>query len=276
MGTMPKKTTAAAVEAVETTDGASRAIREPRPTAVGPAARRAEKVSEVVARSIAQDIATRDLPPGSMLPPEGAMLERYKVGRASLREGLRILEIQGLITIKPGPGGGPVVAAANSQDFGRMATLHYQGVRATFRDIIEARLVIEPLMARLAAERQDPDLLDELRQVSVRTGEGLEDGLTYQTSSKAFHTVVSGASGNPVLNLFACSLQDVYAARVSGFLFPIDARARVHDDHNAIIKAIQSGDAKKAERLMREHMEEFAAYNVDRHRGMLDEVVDWR
>src|SRR6478736_4725215 len=66
---------------------------------------RAEKVSEVVARSIVQDIASRELQPGTMLPPESVMLERYRVGRASLREGLRILEIQGLITIKPGPGG---------------------------------------------------------------------------------------------------------------------------------------------------------------------------
>src|SRR5215211_3941173 len=81
---------------------------------------RAEKVSEVVARSIVQDIAARRLPPGTMLPSESVMLDRYRVGRASLREGLRILEIQGLITIKPGPGGGPMVATASSHDFGRM------------------------------------------------------------------------------------------------------------------------------------------------------------
>ena len=239
-------------------------------------ARRAEKVSEVVARAIAQDIANRDLPPGTMLPSEAVMLERYRVGRASLREGLRILEIQGLITIKPGPGGGPVVAAANSQDFGRMATLHYQGVRATFRELIEARMTMETLMARLAAERQDPDLLAELHAVSEATNDGLENPQEYLDSSKGFHTIIASSSNNRVLNLFARSLQDVYTARVSGFLFPPDARERVSKDHDAIIRAIERGDGKKAERLMREHMEEFVALCVERYPGMLDEVVDWR
>ena len=244
--------------------------------ATGAPARRAEKVSEIVARSIAQDIATRDLTPGTMLPPESIMLERYRVGRASLREGLRILETQGLIVIKPGPGGGPVVAAANSQDFGRMSTLHYQGVRATFGDLVQARLMLEPLMSRLAAERSDPELLGELDEISRRTGEHLDEGHEYLAASKDFHTVISGASGNKVLNLFARSLQDVYAARVNSSIFPIDARACVHADHNAIIKAIRSGDGRKAERLMRDHMEEFAEYNAERYPGLYDEVVDWR
>ena len=237
---------------------------------------RTEKVSEVVARAIANDIVARDLAPGTKLPPETVMLERYQVGRASLREGLRILETHGLITIKPGPGGGPVVARVTSQDFGRMATLHYQGIRATFRDLIDARLMIEPVMAKLAAERRDPDLLDELRGVSDRTEAGLGEGREYFEATKSFHSVISGASGNRVLDLFARSLQDVYAARIVGFVFPPDARSQVHADHEAIIKAIEKGDAKRAERLMREHMEEWAQFSVERIPGMLDEVVDWR
>lgn len=238
--------------------------------------RRAEKVSEVVARAIAQDIANRDLPPGTMLPSEAAMLDRYRVGRASLREGLRILEIQGLITIKPGPGGGPAVAAANSQDFGRMSTLHYQGVRATFRELIEARMTVETLMARLAAERQDPELLARLHATSEATRDGLANPHAYLESSTGFHTIVASSSDNRVLNLFARSLQDVYTARISGFVFPPDAREQVAKDHDAIIKAIEKGDGKKAERLMREHMEEFIELVAERYPGMLDEVVDWR
>lgn len=255
-------------------NGSTRSVSDG--TSVPDPARRAEKVSEVVARAIAQDVANRDLPTGTMLPSEAAMLERYRVGRASLREGLRILEIQGLITIKPGPGGGPVVAAANSQDFGRMSTLHYQGVRATFRELIDARMTIETLMARLAAEQRDPELLAELRAVSDATNQGLDEARTYLAGSKGFHTVIAGSSDNRVLNLFARSLQDVYSARVSGFLFPPEARERVSKDHDAIIRAIERGDGKRTERLMRDHMEEFAQLCAARYPGMLDEVVDWR
>jgi GntR family transcriptional repressor for pyruvate dehydrogenase complex len=239
-------------------------------------ARRAEKVSEVVARSIVEDIVDRGLEPGAMLPPESVMLDRYRVGRASLREGLRILEIQGLITIKPGPGGGPVVAEASSQDFGRMSTLHYQGVRATFRELVEARQVIEVLMASLAAKSRDPELIERLRASVDPSGDQLRDDFTYSATVADFHDTIAGASGNRILDLFGRSLKDVYLERVSGMVFPIDARERVQAEHRAVVKAIEAGDAKKAERVMRAHMEDFVRYVTELYPGLLDEVVDWR
>jgi len=80
---------------------------------------RSGKISETIARDILDDIVVRQLPPGTMLASEAVMLDRYGVGRASLREALRILEIHGLIKIKPGPRGGPVVAEVTSSDLGR-------------------------------------------------------------------------------------------------------------------------------------------------------------
>ena len=114
-----------------------------------------EKVAEVVAREIVHDIVRRNLKPGTKLPPESEMLATYQLGRASLREALRILEVQGLIVIRPGRGGGPVVANFSSRDFGRMSTLHFHVGRATFRDLVQARMVMEPVMAGLAAQRAD-------------------------------------------------------------------------------------------------------------------------
>ena len=233
-------------------------------------------MSAAIARAIVQDIVERDLPPGTMLPPESVMLDRYRVGRASLREGLRILEIEGLITIKPGPGGGPVVAASSSTDFGRMSTLHYMGARATFRELVEARRVIEPMMVGLAAEARDPEILAELRQLSTESRKGIQDEFTYRSKTADFHRIIAGASGNRVLDLFGRSLLDIYAERVSGALFPLEHRERVQADHDAITKAIENGDARKAQRLMRAHMDEVVDHVCERYPGLLDEVVDWR
>ena len=83
-------------------------------------AQRTEKVAESVARQILQDIRRNRLGPGSMLPPESTMVERFGVGRGSLREALRILEVNGLVTLKPGPRGGPVVAPHAPGNFGQM------------------------------------------------------------------------------------------------------------------------------------------------------------
>src|SRR5579863_4724994 len=69
----------------------------------------APKTATIVARRIVRDIDRLSLEAGDKLPPERVMLEEYQVGRGTLRESLRFLELQGIISLKPGPGGGPVV-----------------------------------------------------------------------------------------------------------------------------------------------------------------------
>jgi GntR family transcriptional repressor for pyruvate dehydrogenase complex len=66
---------------------------------------RAPKTAMIVARRIVRDIDRLSLGPGDKLPPERVMLEEYQVGRGTLRESLRFLELQGIISLKPGPGG---------------------------------------------------------------------------------------------------------------------------------------------------------------------------
>src|SRR6202008_3764003 len=95
--------------------------------------------------------------PGDMLPSEADMIATYAVGRATVREALRLLEVQGLIGLKTGPGGGPGVAQLTARHLGDMARLHLKMAGATYGELVRARLAIEPLMARLAAETQDPE-----------------------------------------------------------------------------------------------------------------------
>src|SRR5581483_7525231 len=86
-------------------------VEQPEPVrdAVASVFRRNAKTSEVVALDIVRDIVARNLKPGDKLPLESELLRQYRVSRSSLREALRLLEVQGLITIRPGPGGGTVV-----------------------------------------------------------------------------------------------------------------------------------------------------------------------
>jgi GntR family transcriptional repressor for pyruvate dehydrogenase complex len=238
-------------------------------SAVGP--RRTEKISEVLAREIVRDL--RDLPPSTMLPPESIMLDKYRVGRASLREALRLLEVQGLIIIRPGPGGGPMVAQVDSTHYGRMASLYYHMSGATYQDVVDARLVMEPVVARIVAERQDPEHLKTLTEYLDRMTTSDPDH--YWEDATGFHAMLLNMSGNPVLNLSARSLQDVFLDRVQGMLFPLEEQRRVEQEHATIARAIVKGDAARAERLMRKHMIEYVHYSQQRHPGVLDETVDW-
>jgi GntR family transcriptional regulator, transcriptional repressor for pyruvate dehydrogenase complex len=237
-----------------------------------PYRRRTEKVSGAIAREIVSDM--RGLPPFSMLPPEAAMLEKYQVGRASLREALRILEVQGIIAIRPGPGGGPMVAPFDSMNFARTSTLFLHLAGATYQEVLEARIIMEPVMARLAALRQDRDALSQLAEFLSK--EEPKDEAEYLLQSGGFHGLLSGLSGNRVLDLEARSLKDMYADRIEGTVFPAEARQGITRHHRQIAQAIIAGNAVRAEKLTRTHMEQYLFYSAERNPGVLDEVVQWR
>lgn len=202
------------------------------------------------------------------------MLQRYQVARGSLREALRILEVHGLIRMKPGPGGGPVVSEVDSRDFGRMATLFFQVFDIRFSELVEARLIIEPLVARLAAERRDPDDNAELRTIVQRGFDAQEVGEWLEATGD-FHAKVLSMSGNGLLSLFALALKDVFTDRASTVYIPQEGD-RVRRVHAEIADAIVKGDAEAAERLMRDHMSEYAQKVAEREPYLMDEVVDWR
>jgi GntR family transcriptional repressor for pyruvate dehydrogenase complex len=236
-------------------------------------ARRGGKIGQAIARELLAEITEGKLPPGSSLPTEIQMMEKYGVGRGTLREALRILEVNGLLSIKPGPGGGPVVEEASTHDFGRMATLFFNARGLTVRELIEARLIMEPVCARMAAERRDPEGIAALEQM-VFDPDVTDAG--YRATSADFHTVVMQLSGNGVISLFAQALMEVFHDRVSESFFPAGRRRRgVVSTHESIARAIIDGDAATAERLMFEHMEEYATYARKAHPTVDREVIAW-
>lgn len=219
--------------------------------------RRSSRISHMVASEIVRTIVEDNLAPGDRLHTEAEMTAQFDVGRASIREALRILEGYGLIVIRPGGGGGPTVASLRPEDLSRTLSFYYHMTGATFGELLEARLIIEPVMAQLAAERPDRDDLDRLREAMER-----EESATYEISehiavSDNFHYVVAGISGNRVLDLLGRSLRILYKSGVaSGSRLPVEERAHVRDVHREIGQAILDGDGPKAHDLMRNHLNE--------------------
>ena len=156
-----------------------------------------------------------------------------------------------------------------------MATLFFQLDGATFRELVEARGVLEPVMARLAAARQDPETLKALR-ANVEEGKREKGDGRHARVGTEFHGLLAGASGNRVIDLMSGAIRAVFYERVTSSLFPPDERPRIHLEHEKIVKAIEQGDQRAAERLMRRHMDELTERCEERHPGLLDEIVDWR
>jgi GntR family transcriptional regulator, transcriptional repressor for pyruvate dehydrogenase complex len=241
---------------------------------ISPVTQRTEKLAESIARRIMQDIRRQKLEPGSMLPAESAMLERLGVGRGSLREALRILEINGLVILKPGPKGGPVVAGQNPTAFGQVMTLHLQSLGATYRELLQARVEYEVLLARKAAERKDARPADVARAALVATDD-VHDDQRYGAASADFHRSIGFAAGNPVLRMVSDAIYSIWAIRVTRVLYPVEQRDDVLRQHEAIARAIERHEPRRAERLMREHMTAYQEYCEQRYPARMDNYVDW-
>jgi DNA-binding FadR family transcriptional regulator len=237
---------------------------------------RSNKIAEIVARDLLQEILRRRMQPGEVLPSEAQMLVRYGVGRASLREGLRILEAYGLIKIKSGPRGGPIVDAVGSQDFGRATSFYFQVLGATIGDLLEARTVIEPVMARMAAQRITPESAERLRAVLKAEEEEASDATAcaWGESTTEFHGLIASMTGNHVLDLYGRSLMDIHGERIRP-IFPPDQRTKVLRTHQRIADAIIAGNADEAQRLTSRHIEALTKSIKELFPGLLDEVIDW-
>ncbi|MFI6344181.1 FadR/GntR family transcriptional regulator [Streptomyces sp. NPDC050560] len=233
-------------------------------------------MAELVARQIVEDIVEQGLPAGAALPSEAPMLEMYGIARGTLREALRILENNGLVRVRPGRGGGPMVGAADPYNFGRTMALFLQMGRTRFWELVEARVVMEPMMARLAAERRDEERLSQLMK-AMQAHKDLEtnDQATYLSVVQSFHGVVAGMSGNGVLDLYGRALKEVYTERVIAAERPPARWAEVRREHEAVAQAIFDGNGPEAERLMREHMVELAAGFERSYAALHNEIIGW-
>lgn len=232
------------------------------------------KLSARVAREIVAYIVENRIEPGNALPGERQMIAQLNVSRSTLREALRMLEAHGLIRLKPGPSGGPIVERMDGRQLGLVSGLHFHVAHATFREIWEARVMMEPLMVKAAVERDARAVFERLTEASdrIRDAEGSADEAWISAASD-FHTTISAMSGNRVLDLWAVSLAEIWKTHTRGLSFPDDGRHQVSDDHDEIVRAVLDGDADHAYELMLKHNRHMMGYVEERFPGLLDAVV---
>ena len=246
------------------------------PSPVATSRPRTVKLTEAVARLIVDDIVGRDLSAGAALPTEADMALHYDVSRATVREALRILETNGLVLVRPGRYGGPQVGAADPVAFGRTLTWFLQLRRAHFWEVLEARVIVEPLMASLAAQRRSASTSDELRSaVDAHRGLDPDDHAGYLAATQDFHGLIAGISGNGVLDLFGRALKEIYTERAIAEVRPAARQQEVLTEHERVVDAILAGDADLAEHTMREHMRELAKGFERQYTALKDDVVGW-
>ena len=236
---------------------------------------RPPKAAMLVAQRIVRDIGRAGLRPGDLLPPERAMLETYETGRGTLREALRLLEFQGVIALKPGPGGGPILMKPAAAHLAGTLQLLMHLNQAPYRMLIEARSALEPVLSRLAAERIGAEALAELAESVARMREQIDDQDAFRDSSRRFHDVIAWSSGNVLFAYVVDAVLGILDGTVIGIDDAGDGRAAILVAHEEIYAAIAGHDADAAGERMREHMESYTSHVQRRYPELLVQTVTW-
>ena len=236
---------------------------------------RPQKTALIVAKRVVDDIYRSGHAVGDRLPPERVMLEDYGVGRGTLREALRFLELQGILTLKPGPGGGPVIEKPDATHLANGLLLLLQLSDAPFSMIVEARGDLEPIMARHAASRMDDASLVTLTTSVDQMRENLADREVFLATNREFHTVIAYASGNALYGFLIDALIDIVDGTQMGVDYPDQRRQAILGAHERILKALLEHDGDSSFGAMSEHMSEFVRYMQRRYADVLDRTVTW-
>lgn len=236
---------------------------------------RAPKTALLVAQKIVAEIADNDLGPGAPLPSEKHMLEQYGVARGTLREAMRFLEMQDVVTMKIGPGGGPLVSDRSTRAVASTVALMSHLARTPFRDVLEARLVLEPALAIRAAERATDEQLEEIERSVRLMQDSVGDTDVFLNENATFHGLIADAAGNEVLGGFLGSLHWIIDARPLGADYTLPERKTVAKAHVRIAAALRTRDGSAAAAAMLKHVEDFATYLERRHPEILDEPLRW-
>jgi GntR family transcriptional regulator, transcriptional repressor for pyruvate dehydrogenase complex len=239
---------------------------------------RPKKTALLLAQRIVRDIDRQGLVPGDKLPAERQMMEQYDAGRGTLRESLRYLELQGLLSFKPGPGGGPVVQKPGADSLAATLALLLQFDHAPYRVIAEARSAFEPVMASLAAERITPERLVELERSVVDMEEGIEDIESYLESNERFHDTIAWASGNSLFGFLIDVMVDSMdlSGASQGIQYSVRRRHAVLRAHTEILEAIRKGDAGLAESSMRIHIDEYVTHAMRKYPEAMERLITWQ
>jgi GntR family transcriptional regulator, transcriptional repressor for pyruvate dehydrogenase complex len=225
-----------------------------------PASGRAPRVYEQIVAHVERAIYEGQLGHGQKLPPERQLARDLKASRVAVREALRTLELRGLVEVRQGSTGGYFVREADDRPLVRdFATLFRLG-RVSRAQLIEARRLIEPEVAYLAAQRAtDADLKMLLAAIEQRS-EQMVAGADSRRLDVEFHRILAEATHNPVhavvIHALVALEAEVVVPRVQ---FTEGDNAELESAHRRLFEAVAARKAGEARAIMATHIEDVQA-----------------
>lgn len=215
-----------------------------------------------VAEAIKSWVVEQGLRPGDRLPPEAELIERLGVSKGTVREAMRLLEAQGLIRTRTGPGGGSFVHEVSRQRTKALLANYFFFRHLSIDDIYELRALLEPKLAASLAGKLAPEVLDTLEAVMANYAQPsrtLEEERAQHVASLRFHAILAEQAKNPLLGLIIdfmiTLLSDLTVYRRLYSPRNLELWRQGLDHQSRLIAALREGDAEAAEAIMSEHMQ---------------------
>jgi GntR family transcriptional regulator, transcriptional repressor for pyruvate dehydrogenase complex len=215
------------------------------------------RVSEAIVHRIKKEISDGRLAAGQRLPAERDMAKQFNTSRVSVREAYRSLEDLGLLQIRRGAEGGAFVMKVNHEPVMRSLSLVLGMNRTSHAELTEARMLIEPPIARLAAQRALPADIAELEEELIREEEDAHRrGGPFRPTRSNFHRLVAKCAGNFPLTVLMNALADLTADAASALSPEVRAKHQRKNCqfHRSLFDAIRKHDEESAYSIMVQHV----------------------
>jgi GntR family transcriptional repressor for pyruvate dehydrogenase complex len=216
-----------------------------------------EAVPQQIVSRLLDLIQQRHLGPGDRLPAERELAATMGVSRSSLREALRALTVLGVTEMRHGTG--TYVSSLEPDLLVRPLSFVLSLSDGGFDQLFEARKVVEPAIAALAAHRIDDAGLDRLDALAMRAGAVVEHAEAFLVADLELHDAIREAAGNAILGRFMESIQALGVASRQATGSRPAVREQSVRDHEAIVAALRARDPAGAADAMHVHLE-----NVER------------
>lgn len=222
------------------------------------------RVGESVARVLRERILRGDFP-DKLLPKQETLVEEFGVSAPSIREAFRVLEAEGLITVRRGNMGGAVVHVPNASDTAYSLGLALQSEGATLTDVSEALRALEPMAASYCASRPDrlTEVVPTLKKLTDECEESI-DADDWANIAQRFHDAIGELCGNKTLEVVINSVFALWNAHQDEWThshhfeeYPAQNKRRATiKAHRKVIQLIEAGNAVAAERAERTHLKD--------------------